>query len=275
MKITTNASINKSHVRVLDNELIYSHGFDKDATKFLSGDIIKVTATSKSWTTITNFHGTAELNTENTFTPGARTLSWANPFEYTRYLFTNLSDAHNYSALLLDWGIRPNIKASERHYYRDHATFMIIPPKKEITFLIGFAAPQVERDNRTGGGVQIRLKNLPAQTITVQAKLQLEQSTSMDGSKAVKIFDFEKVYNTAMQDLEDYLDSPESNGLTIPQSVFTQEHKVYSTASEFFNTAELTKEEIGYSSDLLKQFDVRRYVKDKFNIISMEEVTDV
>lgn len=266
--------------------------------------MFKVTATTRAWLILTNFHGTAELNITNNYVRGTRTLSWANPYEYVRYLFATLSDAHNYSALLSDWGARSNIegnkrideenkkideenkhigknllikkdKLTEHADYRDQVTFMLIPPQKELTFLIGFAAPQEQRDERAGGGVQLRLKNLPAGVITIQTPLQLKQSHTMDVSKGGKGYDLDQIYETAMQALENYLDSPAANGISIPNSIFTPSKKIYTSSAEVLEKEELEKDDLVYCDYILKQFDVSKYVEDKFQIQNIEEIETV
>lgn len=56
---------NQAQITVLNQELTYDFGFDTDSTKFLAGDMFKVTATTRAWLILTNFHGTAELNITN------------------------------------------------------------------------------------------------------------------------------------------------------------------------------------------------------------------
>ena len=268
--------MSNSDISVISQELIYDHGFDSDKVKFLDGDLYKITGISKKWIILTNFHGSIELNTTPQFIQGKRTLSWATPFEYSRFLFSTLSDSHNYSALLLDWATKTGINPDEHHYYRDQITFLLIPPQKEMTFLAGFAAPQNNKDERNGGGVQLRFRNIPTGTIAIQAPLQVEKSKTMEGGKESKIYDFEKTYENAMNDLESYIDNlPASSGnvVSIPHTLFAQPLKIYSTIAEDLDIEELEKSEMSYFKKILERFDISRYIADHWNISHIEEIS--
>jgi hypothetical protein len=74
-----------------------------------------------------------------------------------------------------------------------------------------------------------------------------------------------------MESLENFLDTPEARGITVPQNVFIPQHKIYSAAEEFFDSG-MELSQIKNHADLIKKFDVRRYIEDKFQINDLQEI---
>jgi hypothetical protein len=183
-------------VKILDTPLNYSFGYDSDLTASFvlppthtpkevialgasSDNMSKAGRTGNHWLVVFQAHTDQELNLTNVFNPKMRTLRWGTPYDNAVGTITKGSSAHDNSALLRAWFAQK---------VRKFATFICIPPKSEVRFWSGYAAPMsndvkdeegniaIRNESRPGGGMQWRFYSLPKNTICLTTRLFTEKS---------------------------------------------------------------------------------------------------
>lgn len=146
----------------LKEELKYAYGFDDHSVNFQGAHAV-FDAINKNYLVFVNFHTDMILNTSNSFQAGKRTLQWQTPYAYASHEIHNFTAIHDKLALSYEW---------THGKTREFATFVIVPLHKEIIFKFGDAAPQKDNDEkrggiREGGGLQLRMLNIPEGSIVV------------------------------------------------------------------------------------------------------------
>ncbi|MBM3468691.1 MAG: hypothetical protein FJX71_04595 [Alphaproteobacteria bacterium] len=171
----------------------YAYNFEADDRNFVEGLHHIKGKTKRDATVLVNIHSGSPLNISSTYKPGMRTLSWATPYEAAlRQAMSALSHAHDQSALLTSW---------TGNKLRTFVSFVIIPKGIDMEFKIGYASPQASRrddksvtESRPGGGMQMRLKYLPAGTIVLTEPLIMTPKAKGKGTYSLK-----KILETAIQ----------------------------------------------------------------------------
>lgn len=141
----------------------YSYNFDSDSKNYLPKDQTTVSGLTKKWLIFFNAHSNQELNLTSGYVPNTRTISWGTPVSIASKMFRTIGDVHKFSALLTEW----------TSGYRGYVTLIFIPPKTNLTYKRGYAAPQRGRSSadEAGGGYQARFLAIPAGTIVVTYKI--------------------------------------------------------------------------------------------------------
>ncbi|MCB9492861.1 MAG: hypothetical protein H6679_01150 [Epsilonproteobacteria bacterium] len=246
-----------------------------DGKNFNDGDMFEVKGETDKYLVLVNMHGDAELNTENKFAPGKRTLNWQVPLEYASLGLKTLGDTHNNQALLPEWGVSQvqAKQSTQRQVIRNQATFTIVPPGTKLEYVIGTASEQEGLDKRLGGGVQMRMKEIPKGALAITVDIKLEEGTRGDVSREDKKIKFDETYAEAMKALQKHYDD---NGLgKIPQELEEIDKRLYTTALSIEAANELMDEFKSLSPEKQKtmetqfkkymgQFDIERYVNEKF-----------
>lgn len=150
----------------LKEELKYAYGFDDHSVNFRGAHAV-FDASNKNYLVFVNFHTDMLLNTSNQFDPTRRTLQWQTPYAYASHEIHNFTAIHDKLALSYEW---------THGKTREFATFVIVPLHKEIIFKFGDAALQKDNDEkqggiREGGGLQLRMLNIPEGSIVVTVRL--------------------------------------------------------------------------------------------------------
>ena len=149
----------------IQQDIPYTFKFQEDDKNFEAEPLHIENAKAKREIVLINMHqNNMPLNTGPTFKKDHRTLSWGTPYEAAvQQAMSDLHHAHDQSALLQSW------TAGE---IRDSISFVIIPKGATMTFTIGYAsAQQGKSEYRAGGGMQMRLANLPKGTIVLTTQL--------------------------------------------------------------------------------------------------------
>jgi|GEM_PF-2608482 len=155
-------SVSESYIQ---QDIPYTFKFQEDDKNFEAGLLHVEKAKAKRDIVLINMHQShMPLNTEPAFKKDHRTLSWGTPYEAAvQQAMSALHHAHDQSALLKAW------TAGD---LRDSVSFVIIPKGAIMTFKIGYASSQeAKSEYRTGGGMQMRLANLPKGTIVLTTPL--------------------------------------------------------------------------------------------------------
>lgn len=195
-------------VKVLEETLKYDFGYDSDLTgSFLlppnhtptqvvakaasGGNQLMSGRTGKHWLVVFQAHTQQELNTTNNFNPTMRTLKWGTPYDNAVISIVEGRSPHDNSALLRAWYMEK---------VRKFATFICIPPKSEVRFWSGYAAPmsanvkdaegniEILKESRPGGGMQWRFHSLPKGTICLTTGLFTEKSGKSLNKEDKKVF---------------------------------------------------------------------------------------
>lgn len=154
---------------IIKEQISYSYNYDADDKNFLPGLLSEKGKTIRDYTVFINIHNGSLLNLSSKYVRGTRTLSWATPYEAAlRQAMSAIKHPHEQSALLTAW---------TNKQLRTYISFVIIPKGTEMEFKIGYASPQRSSEEgyaqefREGGGMQLRLKYLPAGTIVLTESL--------------------------------------------------------------------------------------------------------
>jgi|GEM_PF-1811423 len=180
----------KVGVNVMPQEINYAYGFEADKANFVPGEFKQTQGITKDWFVLVNVHTDMPLNVTNVFDRDKRTLKWGSPFENARVNFFKIGDPHQQSALVRDW---------TQGKHRRNVSFVFIPPNTQVEYIIGYASPQegAEFRDQAGGGMQMRLKSLPAGTIVLDSKLVGEQQLGKSVSQ--KSFSLDKLLINAIK----------------------------------------------------------------------------
>lgn len=147
----------------LNQELKYAYNFEKHSSNF-TGIHYVFQGTTDQWIVFVNFHTDMILNTTDKFDPQKRTLQWQTPYTYAQKEIHHFTAIHDKLALLHAWSGGKN---------RNFATFVLVPPHSNLIFKFGLAAPQKDSAQKTkGGGIQLRMLNIPKGSIAVTLKLR-------------------------------------------------------------------------------------------------------
>lgn len=199
---------------IMPNEVNYSYNFDADSRNFYPGHMVYKLKTN-SWLVLVNVHGPAELNLSSSYQPGMRTLSWAIPYQLALGL-ESINRPHDDLALPTEW-------SGER--LRKYVSFMIIPPGKQIIVKAGFATPQTGKllegrltEERPGGGLQFRMKNIPEGTIVLRQNILTTREGMSYGGKGEAKIDLHKAFLNALKEF------PERNAL--PQNIADRDFSI-------------------------------------------------
>lgn len=161
---------NNQRILEIKDSIPYTYNFDADDKNFESGTVHFFKGkTKRDYTVLVNVHDGSPLNISAEYKKGFRTLSWGTPFEAAlRQAMSAVHHAHDQSALLTSWTGKK---------FRTYVSFVIIPKDTLMEFKIGYASPQISNnpnmlaESRPGGGMQMRLKYLPARSIILTEAL--------------------------------------------------------------------------------------------------------
>lgn len=151
---------------------------------------------SKRWVVLVNMHSNVPVIFGGAFPKGpSRSYAWAVPYGIAVKQFSDLGSVHSLSALPLDWS---------GGGYRQLVSFLLVPPGTPMEFKIGYAKEQVEKDfekvkieyDRSGFGVQMRLKYIPKGTIIITGRLVSKQQIKR--AKEQKRIDIERSFKIAL-----------------------------------------------------------------------------
>ena len=206
----------KDNVSLLKEPIDYSFNFDHDKINFEDG-FQQTKVTVKNWLVLVNFHDDKPLNTSTTYVPRKRTLSWAVPYAIASQIY-QLERVHSGLALPMDWSTKQKVKTNSRRSLtgpnkpiagstrpRSKVTFIFIPPS-QLEFIGGYATGKIAdkhgnpyRDPRYGGGVQLRLKGLPAGTVAVTLSLYNHNNGKSNNTNKLNM---RALYKKALAELE-------------------------------------------------------------------------
>ncbi len=180
-----------------------------------------------AWTVLVNMHANVPLVWGGNVPRGdSRSLSWTVPYLIAVDQFKTVGDVHTKSALPLSWG---------QGKYRNMVSFLFIPPNSKLEFKIGYAKEQTDSVylyDRTGYGVQMRLKSIPAGTIVVTNPLV--NSEQKKRSKEYKKLDLQQNLQHA---LDVFNQSNERKDLKLSElSLGELTQKSYTDIDSFLNT---------------------------------------
>jgi hypothetical protein len=178
--------------------------------------------TGSKWLVLFQAHTQQELNLTNTYDKGKRTLKWGTPYDNAVQSITVGGSSHNQSALLRDWYMEK---------VRKFGTFICIPPKSDLRFFTGYAAPQTtkykekdkdgkdvdtpfEKETRPGGGMQWRLAGLPKGTITLTTGL-----FTVDSGKTAQKEDKEVDLEALLKDCVTEYNKKPIGGVKLPEDL--------------------------------------------------------
>ena len=186
---------NRQLVRI-SSALDYSYGYAKSLACFMNENRWVDNEATKKWLVLVNIHHPdVPLNTTNAYVPGTRTLQWATPLSYAASRLNKANRGHDLLALPKDWS---------RGQLRSRVTFIFIPPKTKMSFYIGYASPQTDTtllDPRSGGGVQMRLRFVPAGAIVMETAL-LQKSSKRSQSRDQHPIDLPNIARRAASTLK-------------------------------------------------------------------------
>jgi len=219
-------------VKVLGAPLDYSYGYDSDLTaSFIlppshtptevvalgasGGNQPRPGKTGSNWLVVFQAHTQQELNVTNTFDPRMRTLKWGTPYDNAVISIIEGRSAHDNSALLRAWYMEK---------VRKFVTFICIPPKSEVRFWSGYAAPmsakatdsEIIKESRPGGGMQWRFNSLPKGTICLTTGLFTAESGKMLDKEDKKV-DLQGLFATCVKE---YNKNP-VGGVKLPSGLAT------------------------------------------------------
>jgi hypothetical protein len=190
----------KEKINVLEIPLDYSWGWNDADTSFTDDSPETFTGAAQDWVVLVNTHTTAPLfygeAISGQWNKTFRSLMWAAPYQVAAPCMKSIENVHQSLALPLTW-------SDEKH--RGFVTFILIPPDSIITYKIGNAKEQKDiktGEERWGGGIQMRLKGLPAGTILLTEPLFNENKPQAEGKGRKKI-DFQGLLVDAIRNYND------------------------------------------------------------------------
>ncbi len=162
----------------------------------LTGALMPITPnvmTTQNWVVLVNTHTSDLLYESGTFDRKRhRSLNWAAPYDFSTKYLKNQENIHESLALPLDWS---------RGDLRSYVTFIVLQPRTQLEFKIGYVKPAVSgADSRMGHGVQVRLKGLPAGTILLTMPLFGENKKDLAKSKGHRNINLISLFKQAIEE---------------------------------------------------------------------------